>query len=235
MELSSIFTADYLYDLARGPLVWISALVFLIGTIIRTFRLYSLTRKMEIDDKIDFGKPKKKPAKKKFSAADIPVYIEKLKLSIVGTSPATIIISFIFHLCLIIVPIFLLAHNILLEEAVGFSLVSFSEDTANFLTIIFLVGGCYFLFRRIFLPRVRAITTFYDYIILMITVAPFVTGFLAYYQYFDYKTVIVLHMLAGELMLIAIPFTKIFHMIFFFFGRFVLVNQHTIGKGSRTW
>ena len=42
-------------------------------------------------------------------------------------------------------------------------------------------------------------------------------------------------MLTGELMLIAIPFTKIYHMVFFFIGRFVLIHQHTLGKGSRTW
>jgi nitrate reductase gamma subunit len=203
--------------------------------VIRSWHLLSLTKAYQVDNSIDFGPPRKPQAKSKFSLDDLPELIEKLKLTVLGTSPVTIIVSFIFHCCLIIVPLFLLAHNILIEDAIGFSLFSFSEKTTDGLTVVFLLCGLYFLTRRLFLPRVRAITTFYDFVILSITVAPFLTGFLAYYQLFDYRTIIILHMLAGELMLVAIPFTKVFHMIFFFVGRFVLVNQHTIGRGSRTW
>lgn len=235
MELASIVNPDVLYHLARGPLVWISIIVCVVGTVIRSWRLLSLTRTYQVGDGIDFGPPRKPQKASRFSLEDLPELIEKLKLTVLGTSPVTIVVSFVFHCCLIIVPIFLLAHNLLIEDAIGFSLFSFSERTADILTIVFLLCGVYFLSRRLFLPRVRAITTFYDYVILFITVAPFLTGFLAYYQFFDYRTIITLHMLAGELMLVAIPFTKVFHMIFFFVGRFVLVNQHTIGKGSRTW
>jgi hypothetical protein len=45
----------------------------------------------------------------------------------------------------------------------------------------------------------------------------------------------ILHMLFGELMLITIPFTKLIHMIFFFLNRFLIVNEHTLGKGSRVY
>jgi nitrate reductase gamma subunit len=235
MEFSNLLTSDIIYNLARGPLVWISILVCIVGTIVKTLRLVALTKKYQVDGSIDFGRPKKAQPKAGFTLKNLPETIEKLKLTVLGTSPVTVVVSFIFHCCLILVPLFLLAHNILIEEAIGFSIFSLPEKAADGLTMVFLICGAYFLSRRLFMPRVRAITTFYDYVILFITVAPFLTGFLAYYQYFDYKTIIILHMLAGELMLVAIPFTKVFHMVFFFIGRFVLVNQHTIGKGSRTW
>lgn len=235
MEISNILTADFIYNLARGPLVWISLLICIIGSVARTLQLISYTRVKEIDTKADFSSIGKKPPAKKFSVKDIPGHIAALKNTILAISPVTILVSLCFHLCLIIVPVFLLAHNMLIDDAIGFSLFSFSETFSDVFTIVFLICGLFFLFRRIFLARVRAITTLYDYVVLLITVAPFLTGFLAYYQIFDYKTVIILHMLAGELMLIAIPFTKIFHMFFFFVGRFMLVNQHTIGNGSRTW
>jgi hypothetical protein len=65
---------------------------------------------------------------------------------------------------------------------------------------------------------------------------PFLSGFLAYHQIFDYPTMIMIHMLSGELMLMAIPFTKLSHMIFFFFNRFYVVNEHTLGgRGKRVW
>ncbi|MFZ5571093.1 MAG: hypothetical protein ACOZF0_11850 [Thermodesulfobacteriota bacterium] len=235
MDISNILTADYIYNLARGPLVWISLLICIIGSVARTLQLLSYTRTKKIDEKADLSSIGKKPPAKKFSLKDLPDLVASLKHTILAVSPVTILVSLCFHICLIIVPVFLLAHNILIEDAVGFSLFSFSEAFSDGLTFVFLLCGLFFLSRRIFLPRVRAITTLYDYVVLLITVAPFLTGFLAYYQVFDYKTMIILHMLAGELMLVSIPFTKIFHMFFFFVGRFLLVNQHTIGKGSRTW
>ncbi len=215
--------------------MWISILICIIGSIARTVQLLSYTRIKTIDPNIDFSSIRKKPPAAKGGGLPEPGLFAVLKGTILGVSPVTILVSLCFHICLIIIPFFLLAHNLLIDDAIGFSLFSFSERFSDFLTIIFLACAAFFLFRRIFLARMRAISTFYDYVVLFITVAPFLTGFLAYYQIFNYKIVIILHMLAGELMLVAIPFTKIFHMFFFFIGRFMIVNQHTMGKGSRTW
>jgi nitrate reductase gamma subunit len=44
--------------------------------------------------------------------------------------------------------------------------------------------------------------------------APFITGFLVYYQWFGYQTLLILHILSGEIMLVAIPFTRLSHMLF---------------------
>jgi nitrate reductase gamma subunit len=93
----------------------------------------------------------------------------------------------------------------------------------------------FFIIRRLFLARVRAISTIYDYIVLLIAVAPFLTGYLAYHQWFDYHTVIILHILSGELMLITIPFTKLGHMLFFFLYRFLIGSEYSFTRGSRTW
>lgn len=235
MELTNIFSADVLYNLARGPFVWISLVLCVVGTTVRTLQLISLTNVEKRDVRIQGIAAIKQKTRQNFSIRDLFRFFSDLKLTIIGTSPVTIVVSCVFHLCLIIIPIFLLAHNILIKEAVGFSLFSFSERFTDRLTFVFLICAAYFLIRRVFLPRLRAISSAYDYVILLITTAPFLTGYLVYYQVFDYKTMIILHMLTGEFMLIAIPFTKIYHMVFFFIGRFVLINQHTLGRGSRTW
>jgi len=236
MEPSGILSTNVIYNLARGPFVWISLVLCITGTMVRTIHLILMTNALKGNIRIQrYAPPTKQKSIRDFSSNQLSRFLSSLKLTIFGTSPLTIIISCIFHLCLFIIPIFLLAHNILMEEAIGFSLLSFSERFSNWLTFIFLICSFYFLIRRIFLPRVRAISSLYDYIVLFITTAPFLTGCLAYYQVFDYETFIILHMLTGELMLIAIPFTKIYHMVFFFIGRFVLIHQHTFGKGTRTW
>ncbi len=43
MELTHILSADVIYDLARGPFVWMSLVLCIVGTIIRTLQLISLT------------------------------------------------------------------------------------------------------------------------------------------------------------------------------------------------
>ena len=233
METLTILTLDFWYDLARGPLVWMSFIVLILGCIYRTIRFLSFTSKKSND----YLSPaqKKKIVKTASEKSFLQRVIGPLKFTVLGIHPVVIIVSIVFHLILFIAPIFLLAHNILIDEAIGTSLVSFSEKTTDYMTIVFLACALFFVFRRIFSARVRAITSFYDYLILCITAAPFLTGFLAYYQIFDYKLIVTLHMLSGEKMLVAAPFTKIFHMVFFFFGRFILASEHTLGKGSRTW
>ncbi|MDX9787406.1 MAG: hypothetical protein RBT11_11545 [Desulfobacterales bacterium] len=185
-------------------------------------------------DKPGFSLP---PVKKEAGADKITAqnWSKRIKLSILGISPGTITVSTIFHVCLLITPIFVLGHNELLDLSWGFSLFSFSEAITDTMTLIFLVCAAFFLLRRIFLARLRAISSFYDYVVLFLAIMPFLTGFLAYHHLFDYRTVMILHMLFGELMLMAIPFTKLVHMIFFFLNRFVIVNEHTLGKGSRVY
>ncbi len=126
-------------------------------------------------------------------------------------------------------------HNILLDQSWGFSLLSLPESIADVLTVVVLVCAAFFLSRRLFLSRVRAISTFYDYLVLLIAVAPFLTGYFAYHQWFDYDTVMTLHILAGEIMLITIPFTKLGHMLFFFLYRFLIGSEYSFARGARAW
>jgi nitrate reductase gamma subunit len=147
-----------------------------------------------------------------------------------------IAVTTLFHLALVLTPFFVLGHNVLLDLTWHISLPSLPEAVADGFTVVVLAGGLFFLLRRIFLARVRAISTAYDYLVLLIATAPFITGFLAYHHLFDYDTVILLHMLFGEIMLMAVPFTKLVHMPFYFINRFLLVHENTMGSGgSRVW
>lgn len=235
MEISNILASALLYNLAKGPLVWISFIIFFSGSIFQVLRILSLTKNdAPIGNHANTSKSKKSDKKEKKGEAILSRF-QRLKLTIFGISPTTIIVTTIFHVCLFVVPMFLLAHNIMLSDAIGFSIFTFSEQTADILTIIFLATALFFLLRRLFLNRVRSITTFYDYFIWIVATAPFLTGFLAYHQMFDYRTAIVLHMLFGELMLITIPFTKFTHMFFFFIFRFFVKSEYSLGKGNRLW
>jgi nitrate reductase gamma subunit len=128
--------------------------------------------------------------------------------------PVLTVVTFAFHICLVVTPIFLLAHVILWEEAFGVSWWTLPSALADVMTLIVVAGCIFFLIRRLSQPEVKYVTSASDFVILAIVAAPFVTGFLAYYQWLNYPLIMILHIVAGEIMLVAIPFTRLSHMIF---------------------
>lgn len=225
-----------MYELTRGPLVWISLIVFVVGTVFQVFRFYALSRKAGLSPHVPTIKSDENKSEEKKSFFErIKGLLKKTGRTVLAVHPVTITVSTIFHLCLVLLPLFVLGHNELIGLALGFSLPSVSDQVSDILTVVILICCAFFLFRRIFLSRVRAITSVYDYLVLALATVPFLSGFLAFHQIFDYRTVMIIHMLTGELMLMAIPFTKLTHMIFFFLNRFLVMNEHTIGRGSRAW
>jgi nitrate reductase gamma subunit len=91
------------------------------------------------------------------------------------------------------------------------------------------------LVRRIVRPEVRILSTAWDYFLLVLTSAPFVTGFLAYHQIGPYKLTLILHILLSEILLIVIPFSKLGHIILFFFSRAFIGFEMGTRRGARTW
>jgi nitrate reductase gamma subunit len=221
------------YELARGPLVWISALIFVCGIAVRALQLFSLTRRKERllcpARPAGTAPPAATDEEKKINL------IVRFQNTLLGKNPVMAIVSVVFHSILFIAPLLALGHSLLIYESWGIALPSLPDGLIDVLTIILLAGAFFFLMRRIVIPRVQSISSAYDYLVLFLTAAPFLTGFFAYHQWFDYKTVITLHMLAGEAMLIAIPFSKIGHMVFFFFVRILMGGEYGFRRGNRTW
>ena len=221
------------YELARGPLVWISALIFVCGVAVRALQLFLLTRRKE-----RLLCPARPASTTPPAATDDEKNINlivRFQNTLLGKNPVMAIVSVVFHSILFIAPLLALGHSLLIYESWGLSLPSLPDGLIDVLTIIFLACAFFFLMRRVVIPRVQSISSAYDYLVLFLTAFPFLTGFFAYHQWFDYKTVITLHMLAGEAMLIAIHFSKIGHMVFFFFARMLMGGEYGVWRGNRTW
>ena len=222
-----------LYELARGPLVWVSALIFLCGISVRALQLFSLTRRKE-----RIFCPARPASQVPPAATDEEKKINlivRFQNTLLGKNPVMAIVTVVFHSCLFLAPLLALGHSLLIYESWGISLPSLPDRLIDIVTMVLLACAFFFLLRRIVIPRVQSISTAYDYVVLFLTAVPFLTGFFAYHQWFDYKTVITLHMLAGEAMLIAIPFSKIGHMVFFFFVRILMGGEYGFWRGNRTW
>ena len=215
-----------LYTLVRGPLVWVAFLVFIGMSIFKVRRLYLMAK----NEKVVLPGIKGPAARRSILHWILPFGSRNWRMR----WPVTIT-TFVFHIGLVFTPIFLLSHNVLWYESWGISWWSLSEKVADIMTFLVIVTSVIFLMRRIFSPEVKFVTSSDDLLILAISFFPFLTGFLAYHEWLlPYKAMVILHMLFGEAMLIAIPFTRLGHMFYFFLTRAFLGSQ-AAGWGGKDW
>lgn len=198
-----------MYQFVTGPLAWVSFAIFLIGLIVRAV-LYIRGFNWKFDRVTD-----KENATCGIRGVLGPTFLWLFPLgdrrwrNNVGFA----ILVFVFRIGLVVMPIFLLAHNIILKERWGIRFWTLPETTADILTIAVIFSAVFLILRCVALPRLRNITTVYDYVLLAILLAPLITGFLAYHQVPTYRFWLIAHIICGESMLIAIPFTKLWHVV----------------------
>ncbi len=218
---------DNLYDILLTRGTWIAFGIFFMGLIVRCTFLFglSLERDRQFYNHISWS----------WGIKSIVRWLIPLGTRGWRQQPVFSAAFFLFHVTFIIVPIFLSAHNILLQNAWGFCLISMSDRTADILTIVFLISASILLWRRIARPEVRILSTWWDYFLLILTSLPFITGFMAYHQIGPYKIMLVLHMLSAELLLILIPFSKLGHLILYFFTRAFIGFEMGERRGARCW
>jgi nitrate reductase gamma subunit len=216
------------YAFLSGPMVWISVSICLAGLIIRAI-LYIKGLNWQLDRVAYTAHPK---AGIKGAARSIFFWLIPFGTRSWRTQPAMTVLFYMFHLGAICVPLFLVAHNMVFEKQFHFSLYTLPPMLADILSWGVIVSGIFLVLRRIALPEVRILTTCNDYLILLLSIAPFITGLICRYELGDYSIWILVHMLFGEILLIAIPFTKLSHIVLFFMSRAQLGMDFGIKRGG---
>ncbi len=217
-----------MHDFLTGIFFWIALSVCIIGILVRMI-LYFRGLSWQLDRVAYKAHPVQG-----LKGAVRSIYKWLLPFGTYGwrTQPFMAVIFFGFHLGAVLVPLFLAAHQIFLESKLGFSLFSLNAGLADFLTWTTLACAFFLILRRIALPEVRILTTPHDYLILLIALAPFITGLLARYHVGNYDFWLNLHIFSGEVLLIAIPFTKLSHVFLFFASRAQLGMDFGIKRGG---
>jgi nitrate reductase gamma subunit len=215
-----------MYDFVRGPLVWIAFAVFGGGMIYQCVTMLKMAKK----DKVVYPYMSLKHSLRSLGHWIVPFASRNMRLRY-----ETTIVTFAFHICLILVPLFLTAHVVMFSFAWGPKWGTFSEHSAEWMTILVILAAIFFLVRRWMLPEVRFVTFPSDYLLLAVAAAPFITGFIAERQWFDYETMVVIHMISGAVMLMVIPFTRLSHMLFFPFTRAYMGSEFGAVRHAKDW
>lgn len=124
--------------------------------------------------------------------------------------------SVLFHVALIVVPVFLAGHVALWARGTGLRWPAMSNQAADVLTILAVLTAVGLAFQRLTARATRAITKPSDYLLLLAVTLPFVTGFLVLHPGINplpYDSVLFLHVMSGNLVFVLLPTTKLAHAV----------------------
>jgi len=130
--------------------------------------------------------------------------------------PAYSLASLLFHVGLILTPLFLAAHILLWRVSVGISWRPFPQRVADYLTLLTIAAGLGLFFGRALDRGARALSRFQDYLWPLLLVTPFLTGYICSHAATGpkgYQRAMLLHVYSADLIMVMIPFTKIAHCV----------------------
>ncbi len=124
--------------------------------------------------------------------------------------------SILFHMAILIVPLFLAGHIALWRQNVGLSWPSIPDTLADVLTIAAIVAAIALVIERLSAKVTRSLSRFEDYALPVVIAVPFVSGFMVSHPAFNpfpYANVLFIHVMSANLVMLLIPLTKLSHAV----------------------
>ncbi len=198
---------DAWLELARGPLFWAALVFMLLGlgrhlvlTLWEAVRAYRRAGDKEI--------PGRRVAKETVAWL-VPVGRLRNRWLYSAT-------TFLFHVGVILVPLFLAGHIALWREALGIAWPALPNPVATVLTVVVLVTAVAVVVQRVASRESRVLSRFQDYALPLFIAAVFASGFLVMHPSwnpFGRDPALLVHVLSGDLLIFMVPFTKLSHMV----------------------
>jgi len=196
---------------ARGPGLTIALAICAFGILLRLFEIFSLGRKADLSRAREHS-----PGsgwRTIFSRSLPPPGLLK-------RAPVTYIGGYVFHLGFAITLLFFVPHIELARSLVGIGWPGLPMPVVDISAVAAMLGLLAVLASRLANPVKRFLSGFQDYLAWLLTFLPLATGYLAFHHLLiDYTLALALHILSVELLLVALPFTKLFHTVSVFVSR----------------
>jgi nitrate reductase gamma subunit len=216
-----------IYTFVTGPLAWFSFGVFIIGSIYRMVTMYNLAKAKDASSVAYMSW--------KYGLRSIINWMIPFNTMGWKADPLMTVATFVFHIGFLLVAVFLGAHVVLWDTNFGISFPSLPDQIGDIISFAVIAACGVFAYRRIALPHVKGVTRGKDWFALILVVLPFITGVLAYHQVGPVLPMTILHVLAGELVLALIPFTRLSHALFVLFTRAYMGSEFGAVRNSKDW
>ncbi len=184
-------------SLIEGPLLEIVFIFFALGLLIRI--IFFLTSVLKSD--------KSKRLKWKHVLPTLFRSLLPLHRAF-SKKPVYTLLRYLFHLCLVVVPIFFYGHIVLWESSwLELSWQSIPDILADWMTILFIGLSLFFLLRRILVSDLRKGSNLADYLLILIGATTFLSGYFITHGTLDNIPFFLdhmqtLHIFSGELMIV---------------------------------
>ncbi|MEN8173226.1 MAG: hypothetical protein ABFS03_10150 [Chloroflexota bacterium] len=190
-------------NLVRGPGFQIATIIFVAGVIIRIAEILLLGRKTNLAE-----------AKGSEMGGGLYTIVSRSipDKTTLQRSTFIVVAGYIFHLGLF-VTIFLFAPHILLfKDLVGFGWPSLPTQVVDALTVVSIITLLAVLIHRMRDTVLKFLTTKEDLLVWLLTILPLITGYIAFHRIgMTAPSLLAIHILSVELLLVIFPFTKLMH------------------------
>jgi nitrate reductase gamma subunit len=202
---------------ARGPFFQVALLVFVGGMVYRLVRVVLLG-----------WKPDHVPARgSKLGGAAVSFvkgiliwpFIPWVKNTF-SRNPIIYMAGGLFHLGLFFVLFLGTPHMLVWKSFIGFGWPTVPTPIVDWLAAGAIVSMIALFINRLVNPVLKLISGPAEWLNLLFVFLPMITGYImTHHLWFQYEVIFSLHMLAVDVMLIWIPFSRISHFMFYFFSR----------------
>jgi nitrate reductase gamma subunit len=195
----------------RGPGFQIATIIFALGIVLRLVEIVMLGRKTNLAE-----------AKGSEMSSGLRTIITRTvpDASTFKRSAFTITTGYIFHIGLFIVIFLYAPHILLFKDVLGFGWPALPSTVIDAVTVVTIIALIAVLVHRLKDPVKRFLSNFDDYLGWFVTILPLVTGYIAFHRVgMPAPTLIAIHILSVELLMVVFPFTKLMHAFTLFLAR----------------
>jgi nitrate reductase gamma subunit len=193
-------------DFARGPALDWALGIFLFGVLWRLGGVLLLARARPLSPA--------KPA----GGSGLGTVIGRFwpKAQFASQTRFSTLVGWLLHLGLFVVILLFVPHIAFIKGLTGLSWPGLPNNVVMLASVITLGALVAFLVRRLTHPVLRLISGADDYLSWLLTALPVLTGIMAFLHLGPkYETMLALHILSVELLLIWFPFGKLMHAVLF--------------------
>ncbi|OGS96612.1 MAG: hypothetical protein A3H31_06825 [Gallionellales bacterium RIFCSPLOWO2_02_FULL_57_47] len=200
-----------LLTFARGSALNWALVLFAAGVVLRLFEILGLGRRP------DLAKPRPDSPGSGWRTI---VMRSVPKADTLKRDAVTYVSGYTFHIGLLVSIFFFAPHIEFFRSQSGFGWPGLPSALVDALAVIAMVALGVSLAHRITSPVKRMLSDISDYVAWAMTLLPLLTGYLAYHHLLlEYTMMLALHLFSIELLLVLLPFTKLFHAFSLFISR----------------
>ncbi len=218
---------DAFLAFVRGPLFQVALLIFIAGMAYRLFRVVFLGWRR---DRVPASGSKAGGVAKSYAKGILIWPFIPWVRNTFRRNPVIYLGGGLFHLGLFTVIFLGTAHMLVWKSLLGFGWPTLPLPIVDLMAVVGITAMLVLLVFRLTNPVMKLITGPAEWLNWLFVFLPMITGYvLTHHLFFRYEVTFSLHMLAIDVMLIWIPFSRISHFMFYFFSRTI----HGIEFGKR--